>query len=643
MTLLTGESTPTPFYSATKTLNSDWHMALGPAAIYVSALGKTIVCWTVVGTSGSKSTQVAAYDHASDTWSERYVVGNLDTLPDDNHGNPAIVQDADGFFHVFYGSHASTQPYSVSTAANDITSWTQNAPLSGAQTYPHPNLVGSVLYFMARNDADLTREKWAVRTATPAAGVASFGSFTNLVDFGASTRVDSGEAIVVGTDIHWVSTKPNSADTSRKGVYYFVYKTTTGAVTNHDGSVSVASGSLPVDLATADASFRLFDHGSNQGEVPSLCFDTAGDPHVTFADGTGTSYQLKHIKRTSGTWSSPVVVDSFTDEVAGSGFTGLHNIVAGASGTVEAWYCDASGNKLRKIRSSGGTWGATQTVLAVTANTIRSQQAVRNGLAKFRVIFCETAAHPASDAAAVFSKRYGYGDSGAIRAAVPMTAVDASYASVALLLGFESRDANARVINEADTCFAGTSNGNAQIDTAQSKFGAASLLLDGTGDYVSFANNSLFSVSNGDFTVECWVRRNASKLQCVACKKPLSNASEWALFVNASNQVQGQGFSSSATVINISSTATLSSTSTWYHVAMSRQGSTWRIFLDGNLEASATESAGTASNSRPLLIGRDEAFPARDFNGWLDEFRFTAGVARYTASFTAPTAAFPRR
>lgn len=641
MTLLGGG--PEAFHAATKAMNTDWHQAAGPAAIYVSSLDKTIVTWFSVGTAGYKNCHVAAYDHATRTWSERYVVGNF-LLADDDHGTTAIVRDSDGFLWVFYGSHASPQCWSVSTAADDISSWTQQADLTSDQTYPHPVLVGSTIYLFLRNDVVLSRRPLALRTGTPSSGSVTFSGMTSVVDLGADSRIYQSEAYAVGTDIHFACTRPNAADTARRHVYYFVYKTTTGAVENHDGSVSVASGSLPVDLATANASFRLFDHGSGQGEVPSLCFDSSGDPHIVFADngGSGSNYLLKHIKRTAGVWSSPATVDTIFDAPAAgsSGFTTLYSITPAASGAVEAWFVDNDGNKLRKTRDSGGTWGPTQKICQASPNSLMSQQSVRFADSELRNVFCETAPGT-GDANAVLSKRFAYGDNGPIDVAIDRASLDPHYPSVQVLLGFEHRDAAAQIVNDADSGWRGSPNGNAQADTAQKKFGNASLLLDGTGDFIQYVHSSVFSVANGDFTVDCWIKRNASKLHCIASKYPSSGSSEWRCFCNASNLLQLQAFTTSALILDI--TGVTSIDTDWHHVEFSRGGATWRCFLDGTLEASGTESSTPSSNTQQFTIGRDRSNTGRDFNGWIDEFRFTAGVCRHTASFTPPSAAHPRR
>lgn len=633
----------TPFYSYSKTLNSDWHMALGPSAIYVSALDRTICVWQTVGHAGNKNVLVAAYDHTLDSWSGPFVAGNF-ALSNDDHGQPAICRDPDGYFHVFYGSHASAQHHSISTVPDAIEAWTPQTSISGAQTYPRPVLVGSTMYLFLRNDTTTTRCLLSVRTATPSGGNASFGSFINLVDFGANSRAYRGEAYAVGTDIHLICTRSDGPNTYRKDVYYFVYDTLTGAVRNHDASVSTASGSLPISLSTANSSYRLFDHGTGQGEVPSFCFDSNGDPHVIFADngGSGTTYTLKHIKRTSGVWSNPVTVDTIFDILDGSGFTTIYGIVPTASGAIEAWYMDASGGRVRKIRDNSGTWSSAETILSASAGRkLMGMQAVLNAHPDLRVVFSEVS--PSSlDAEAIPSKRYAHGDSGFLPAIISLADGDPLFDKVSLLFGFEQRDGSTKLINEAFAAIAPTSVvGNLQVDTAQSKYGAASLLADSSGDYAAFAHDPLFSVSNGDFCFECYVRRNGSKLQCIASKRPSSGSSEWAFYIDATNRLRALAFNANTAVVDAFG-ATVLASGAQYLARVARQGAIWRVFLDGVLDASSTELAAPVGNTQPLHIGRDPGNTTRDFDGHIDELRFTSGVSRETASFTPPTTKFPR-
>jgi len=89
----------------------------------------------------------------------------------------------------------------------------------------------------------------------------------------------------------------------------------------------------------------------------------------------------------------------------------------------------------------------------------------------------------------------------------------------------------------------------------------------------------------------------------------------------------------------ISSTAI--SDGEWHHVAVVRSGSTVDLYVDGVEEASATNS--TSHDIARLHIG--ERFVGVGFSdtghyyydGHIDEFRITKGVARWTSNFTPPT------
>jgi hypothetical protein len=85
------------------------------------------------------------------------------------------------------------------------------------------------------------------------------------------------------------------------------------------------------------------------------------------------------------------------------------------------------------------------------------------------------------------------------------------------------------------------------------------------------------------------------------------------------------------------------SDSAWHHVAVTRSGSSLRIFIDGTQTGTTNTTLGTASIDNAIADYRvgSTTDGALNFNGYIDDLRITKGVARYTSSFTAPTAAFP--
>ncbi len=87
------------------------------------------------------------------------------------------------------------------------------------------------------------------------------------------------------------------------------------------------------------------------------------------------------------------------------------------------------------------------------------------------------------------------------------------------------------------------------------------------------------------------------------------------------------------------SSTTNTAASTWYHVAVTRSGTSLRMFINGILESSATNSSDLVASGLNLgLISTPYLM-----NGYIDDFRITKGVARYTANFTPPTGTFLAR
>ena len=178
-----------------------------------------------------------------------------------------------------------------------------------------------------------------------------------------------------------------------------------------------------------------------------------------------------------------------------------------------------------------------------------------------------------------------------------------------------------------------TLSGDAKSSTTQSKYLSSSMYFDGNGD------NVLTDVmtTNGDFTVEMWIRFDGS-LANPANQSPtffVWGTTTFMLYCSiGTNTMQMIGNSSGL----ISGSTTISA-DTWYHVAFARQGSTGRLYVNGNLEGSTT-SFSTDLNAR-AVIGSEEgaSYPLK---GYISDLRVTKGLARYTAADEAaniPTAA----
>jgi hypothetical protein len=212
-----------------------------------------------------------------------------------------------------------------------------------------------------------------------------------------------------------------------------------------------------------------------------------------------------------------------------------------------------------------------------------------------------------------------------------------------LMLHCDGSDASTTFTDSELTPKTMTAVGNAQIDTAQSKFGGASGLFDGTGDYLTVPDSADWVLGTGDFTIDFWVRFNAlpTNGNWVAFYEQDSGGSTRVLFdiYNDAGTYQPD-FLQGGTDVFVNSSGL--STNTWYHIALVRSGNSIYFFQDGVQQgATQTFSDSISDWTSVLRIGHDtNAGHPSQLNGWLDEYRISVGIARWTANFTPPTAAY---
>lgn len=192
-----------------------------------------------------------------------------------------------------------------------------------------------------------------------------------------------------------------------------------------------------------------------------------------------------------------------------------------------------------------------------------------------------------------------------------------------------------------------TANGNAQIDTAQSKFGGASGLFDGTGDFLSVPANSDFDLGTGDFTIDCWVRFNAlpadGNLMTFITRYTSGSYAvngSYLFFIDNSGGTYRLSWESyDGADITINRTWSTPSTGVWYHLTVIRTGTTIRMFVDGTQLGADGTDGHNLTQSTSLYVGADSA-ANYVVNGWIDELRIVKGTAVWTANFTSPSAAY---
>jgi hypothetical protein len=195
--------------------------------------------------------------------------------------------------------------------------------------------------------------------------------------------------------------------------------------------------------------------------------------------------------------------------------------------------------------------------------------------------------------------------------------------------------------------------GNAQVSTSVVKYGTGSMAFDGNGDYLVRPDAEFLRLSSGDFTIEAWVYLTGNQPQFdggVASYGATTTSAGWTVAISGSSAggtlnrlLYGVNASASggAPLYGVNGIAL----NTWTHIAVTKSGTTVRLFINGSLDNSGTVTATpTTSTSYFFYVGTqayDPTATTRQFAGYIDDLRITKGAARYIGNFTPPVARMP--
>lgn len=217
---------------------------------------------------------------------------------------------------------------------------------------------------------------------------------------------------------------------------------------------------------------------------------------------------------------------------------------------------------------------------------------------------------------------------------------DPYFANRKLLLHMDGADASTTFTDQNGHAF--TANGNARISTAQSKYGGASGLFDGTGDWIETPDSADFTLGSGDFVCEYWMRTSSANTYIYGQSDSSITGSSISIYgyITAGGKVRS-GCYVGGTAKSVDSTTTVT-TGAWFFISQVVSGGTMKLYVNGVSEGTPIALGGAVNDSaNKFSIGRLGEYAGTPFNGNIDDFRLTVGVPRYTGNFTPPTAAFP--
>lgn len=243
----------------------------------------------------------------------------------------------------------------------------------------------------------------------------------------------------------------------------------------------------------------------------------------------------------------------------------------------------------------------------------------------------------------------GYGATGGLGGSDPY------FSSTVLLLSGDGTNGSQVFTDESFVARGSASVENdAQVITSHKKFGTGSVRLDGLLDNLRYADSNDWNFASGDFTVEGWFSFDAANIgsvvQVLVSQWETNANRNWILSLQTTSlqfAVSTNGSAAAGAPFPLSYTWTPTA-DTFYHIAVDRSGTTWRMYLDGAMVDKETSSNTLFDSSAVFRVGASTSnngtVLVNELKGNVDEIRITKGVARYASDsgYSVPTAAFPR-
>ena len=275
-------------------------------------------------------------------------------------------------------------------------------------------------------------------------------------------------------------------------------------------------------------------------------------------------------------------------------------------------------------------------VLFSSSNPDSSTTAYTTGTSIASNVISFTVPHDAPDTLYYYCQNHPTGMNGAISITTDNTKADqyASNCVFALPIVGNANDVSASIACTMSN--ASITNSGVDFVSSYSNF------YSGSGDFTGATTDVLstgdedtkFKMEEGDFTIECWVYSTSTSGTQNICQ----------IIGDSSSKYYGIYYSSSALKFQMAGTGgaqadagdVVFGKNKWYHIAMVRNGSTLKGYIDGVEEATAGSiSSDMDETGYQAFVGRHS--PTNNgFTGYIQDFRVYRGVAKYTSNFVVP-------
>lgn len=169
------------------------------------------------------------------------------------------------------------------------------------------------------------------------------------------------------------------------------------------------------------------------------------------------------------------------------------------------------------------------------------------------------------------------------------------------------------------------------LSSANSKFGGTSAYFDGAS-YMETPSAPELIFENQNWTIDFWFSPNSVTTQY---QEIITKGAGLQIYLQYDKIMLALSSNNTTSYFIIGAFGTLT-TANWFHIAVQRSGNTYTGYLNGVGVVLGVTAVSSDTGVSPLVVGSylTGYYPIL---GYMNNFRVTKGVARYSGNFTVPT------
>lgn len=224
-------------------------------------------------------------------------------------------------------------------------------------------------------------------------------------------------------------------------------------------------------------------------------------------------------------------------------------------------------------------------------------------------------------------------ESDASNAVIP-SGVDIYFGDVVLLLHGDGANGSTTIIDSSSVPKVPYIIGSATISTEQSKFNGSSIKFPKNMP-TTYTGVADFNLNIPSWTIEMWYYELPDSSGSLVSRRINGSSSGWVLTTSGVRAlINGSGFEGQQFW-------TPPSFNVWHHIAWVKDSTELRVYVDGTLVHTKTGVNQMYDGGNNVVFGLADHASENPFSGYLDDVRWTKGIARYTTDFIPLSSAFP--